>query len=122
MSEDTAEEGPSCKTKEATPLDPDYFQPTAPVDPSYFGNKEKKLVHVDEALTWRLTPITFASSRSRIVSVETVNIRIRIREWRLHPIALSPVIYPAIVPKIDPRYVRKRCCTLLTKITTRSPK
>jgi len=81
-----------------------YFEPAAPVDPSYFGSEWEEPTHVDETLAWRLIPITFTPPKPRVVSVEPVNIRIRIKEWRLHPIALEPVVYPATVPKADPRY------------------
>jgi len=38
------------------------------------------------------------------VSIETVNIQIPVKQWQLHPIELEPVIYPATVPRTDPRY------------------
>jgi len=70
---------------------------------------------VDETLAWRLIPITFTPPKPKIVSIETVNIRIQIKEWRLHPIALEPVVYPATVPRTDPRYdtyIKKRALIL----------
>jgi len=70
---------------------------------------------VDETLAWRLIPITFTPPKPEIISDTAVNVQIRIKEWRLHPIALGPVIYPPNVPRTDPRYdtyVRKRASVL----------
>jgi len=60
---------------------------------------------------WRLVPIDLGPSKLRVRRVEVFTTRIRIVEWRLRRIDIPPVVYPADVPVIDPRYevyIRKR--------------